>query len=192
LGIHHWAVQVSPIVHVPDLPGWLEARGLQPTNRWACFYRHTAAPAQVNTDFRVKRVGVDEAEIFATTWAEAFEVSSLLAPWLVALIGRPDWQHYLAYEQDTPIAIGSLYIKDGVGWLGLAGTIPGYRKRGGQSALIAERIRGGLESGCQWFVVQTDDHTADRPNPSYLNLERQGFRLAYMRPNYEMGRRGAE
>jgi hypothetical protein len=186
-GIHHWAAQLSPVALTPDLPTWLEIRGLQLTNRWAQLYRDNAVPAQVNTDLRVKRVEADEAETFATTWAAAYESSPLLAPWLVALVSRPGWHHYLAYDNDTPIATGSLYVKDDVGWLGLAGTLPAYRKRGGQSALIAARLRDGLASGCRWFVVETGDHSANKPNPSYLNLERMGFRLAYMRPNYEIG-----
>jgi len=42
----------------------------------------------------------------------------------------------------------------------------------------------GIEMGCRWLVVEADPDTAERPNPSYRNLVRFGFKLAYERPNY--------
>jgi len=38
--------------------------------------------------------------------------------------------------------------------------------------------------GCKWFVTETGEETADEPNPSYHNMLRSGFELAYLRPNY--------
>ena len=79
---------------------------------------------------------------------------------------------------------GTLRISDGVGWLGMATTLPSHRRRGAQEALLANRINDGRRMGCLWFVSETTEDTPQRPNPSFHNMIRAGFRLAYQRPNY--------
>ena len=92
--------------------------------------------------------------------------------------------HYIAWEDAIAVACGAMYVHENVGWLGVAGTLPSHRKRGAQSALMARRIQDGLSLGCKWFVTETGEDTADRPNPSFHNMMRNGFALAYQRPNY--------
>jgi hypothetical protein len=49
---------------------------------------------------------------------------------------------------------------------------------------MVQRLRDGIEMGCEWFVTETDEDTVANPNPSYHNMLRTGFKLAYTRPNY--------
>ena len=77
-----------------------------------------------------------------------------------------------------------MFVNGEVGWLGFASTLKKYRKRGGQSALFARRIQDGLALGCKWFVTETGEDTPEDPNPSYHNMLRSGFKLAYLRRNY--------
>ena len=50
--------------------------------------------------------------------------------------------------------------------------------------MFARRISDGLKVGCKWFVSETGEDTPESPNPSYHNMLRAGFTLAYLRPNY--------
>ena len=53
-------------------------------------------------------------------------------------------------------------------------TLPEYRRRGVQSALIARRLHEAALRGCEYAVVSTNPGSG-----SQRNMERRGFRLAY-------------
>ena len=53
-------------------------------------------------------------------------------------------------------------------------TLPEYRRRGVQSALIARRLHEAADAGCEYAVVSTLPGSG-----SQRNMERRGFRLAY-------------
>jgi len=55
-----------------------------------------------------------------------------------------------------------------------AATLPEYRGRGVQSALIALRLYEASKAGCEYAVVSTNPGSG-----SQRNMERRGFRLAY-------------
>jgi len=38
--------------------------------------------------------------------------------------------------------------------------------------------------GCRWFVSETAASTPEKPSPSYQNMVRGGFELAYLRPDF--------
>jgi len=53
-------------------------------------------------------------------------------------------------------------------------TLPEYRRRGVQTALIAQRLHEAAKAGCEYAVVCTHPGSG-----SQRNMERRGFRLAY-------------
>ena len=55
-----------------------------------------------------------------------------------------------------------------------ATTLPEFRRRGVQSALIARRLHEAAKAGCEYAVVSTNPGSG-----SQRNMERRGFRLAY-------------
>ena len=55
-----------------------------------------------------------------------------------------------------------------------AATLPEFRCRGVQSALIARRLHEAAAAGCEYAVVSTNPGSG-----SQRNMERRGFRLAY-------------
>jgi len=55
-----------------------------------------------------------------------------------------------------------------------AATLPQYRGRGVQTAIIARRLQQAARSGCEFAVVSTQPGSG-----SQRNMERRGFRLAY-------------
>ena len=49
---------------------------------------------------------------------------------------------------------------------------------------MARCIRDAARLDCRWVITETGEDLPDHPNPSYHNMLRAGFKLAYMRPNY--------
>ncbi len=177
-------VSVDPDAQPAELGSWLEWRGIRQGSNVVRLYRDAAEPPAISTDLRIECIGPDSAAAFADVGLAAFGMPADLGPWGASLVGRPNWRNYIAFSGDKPAAIASLRVQDGIGWLGNGATLPEYRRRGAQGALMARRIRDGIGMGCQWFVTETDEETADDPNPSYHNMLRTGFILADVRTNY--------
>jgi GNAT superfamily N-acetyltransferase len=179
-----FAVQLSPTAQPDALPAWLAARGIQRGDSWLKFIRGVEPPAPAPTELRITAIGPELAAAYAETISAVFEMPPLFRPWTQANIGRPGWRHYLAFDGDQPVATAALFVRDGLGWLSEAGTLPAARGRGAQSALLARRITDATALGCRRLVVETGDDTPEDPNPSAHNVRRAGFQLAYRRPNY--------
>jgi len=84
----------------------------------------------------------------------------------------------------TEADLDALYTNGGTGWLGFAATLPAYRRRGAQTALLAARIRRAAELDCRTLFTETGEAVEGRPSNSYRNLLRAGFEPLYVRPNY--------
>ena len=74
---------------------------------------------------------------------------------------------------------GMMSIHNGVASLGGAGTLPEFRNRGVQRALILARVAFAAESGCDLAMVATQPGSG-----SQRNVERQGFRVVYTRMKF--------
>ena len=101
-------------------------------------------------------------------------------------VGTPAWKHYFAYKGDKPVACGATFLRGEYASLAFAATLPEYRGLGAQSALITRRLRDAATAGCKWMMTETAQETADRSVPSFRNMLRFGFQVAYERPNYIM------
>jgi hypothetical protein len=182
--VRNFAVQISPVALTPGLLGWLTAERLAVRDRWSKMFRSGEARIVPHSDLRIAPAGIEQSAAFGRVACQGFGMPIALAPWLEASVGRPGWHHYLAWDGDQPVATGALYVQDRVGWLGVATTLTTHRRRGAQLALMAARLRAGVELGCEWFVTETGEDSVERPNSSYHNMVRAGFSLAYQRPNY--------
>jgi GNAT superfamily N-acetyltransferase len=106
------------------------------------------------------------------------------SPWFTALVGRPNWQVWVAEREGAIVATGSLYVTDRYGWLGIGATLAEHRGGGAQSALLSARIRAAGESGCTLVTTETGDPITDEKNQSFDNIRRAGFERVYSRVNY--------
>jgi ribosomal protein S18 acetylase RimI-like enzyme len=84
---------------------------------------------------------------------------------------------YVVDLDGRAVAGAILTIGDGIGYLAMAGTLPEFRGRGCQSALIAARIADSAAAGCELIVA-----TAEFASVSQRNIERGGLRVAYTKP----------
>lgn len=181
-GVH--AMQICPQAQPPELPDWLAAGGLQHSFNTAKMIRPAAEAAQPPTSLQVRQIDQRQAEDWAEVLVTVFELPGPFRPWMAAAVSLPGWFHYLAYAEEQPVAAGALFVKDGVGWLGAGSTLPAYRRRGGQGTIMARRISDAAGLGCRWVVTETGEDTPEKPNPSYRNMLRSGFNLAYLRAGY--------
>ena len=183
-GCKNYMAQISPLAQPPQLADWLTARGLTKGNHWAKVYRGNEPAPSVPTDLRIESIGTEHANAYADVILRAFEMPPELGPFLSGNLGKTGWHHYIAFEGTQPVAAAAMFVSGEIGWLGFGSTLESHRKRGGQGAMFARRIQDGLALGCRWFVTETGEDTPESPNPSYHNMLRAGFKLAYLRPNY--------
>ncbi len=183
-GCKNLMAQISPVALPSHLPDWLERRGFTRGRNWAKVYRGNEPPISVPTDLRVETIGIEHADAFADIALSAFEMPAELRPLVKAPMGKQGWQHYLAYDGDQPVSAGAMFVSGEIAWLGFGSTLVTHRNRGGQGAVFARRINDGINLGCKWFVTETGEDTPASPNPSFHNMIRHGFTLAYLRPNY--------
>lgn len=183
-GVSRFFLQPAPTHFSDHLRRWLSDRGVAHYNNWVKLWRSTEEVPRVVTDLRVERVGTGRAHDFATMVVRGLGMPDATRPWLAATVGRGAWRHYLAFDEDTPVATATLLVEGETGWLGFAVTDASHRGRGAQSALVARRIADAQALGVKRLVVETAEETAERHTPSFHNLRRLGFHLAYLRPNF--------
>jgi GNAT superfamily N-acetyltransferase len=107
------------------------------------------------------------------------------AEWFAALVGRPGWYCFLATIDGEPAAAAAMFIRDGAAWSGMSTTLPKYRVRGMQSAMISARLKEAAARGVTWVTSETGQPTVedDAGFSSYRNQKRAGFERAYIRLN---------
>jgi hypothetical protein len=180
-GVRNWIVQAPE-----QAVGLAEAcarHGLQPHPRaWVKFQRPVAA-VDSPTRLSLREAGPADAPAFGATAAAAFGMPAAVGAWLAALVGRPRWHCFLALDAAEAVAAGAVYVAGAGSWLGIGGTLASHRRLGGQLALLAARIRHAAQAGCAWLTTETGRPNPGEAAPSYQNIQRAGFRVAYVRPN---------
>ena len=179
-----YGITLTPDVAPTELTKWLEARGFSRGYAWTKFRRGLEPAAAPETDLTVERIGADRGEIFADVFQRAYGTPELLRPRLEQIPGEAGWQCFVAFADGAPAAGGAVFATDEVGWLGMAGTLPEFRRRGAQTALLAARIDAAREAGCGVVVTETGEPVDGRPSNSHRNIVRAGFEPVYVRQNY--------
>jgi GNAT superfamily N-acetyltransferase len=181
-------VPVAPVDGHEDLIARIERLGLRHYNNWIRLRRDlrdlTDLSAAASIPLDVRQIGPADGQAFGRIVSTAFDYPPAIAPLASQTIGRPNWYHYMAFERETPIATGAMYVTGEAAWFGLAATDTAYRRRGAQQALIVRRLRDAAGAGCRWVSVETAEDSVTKDAPSYRNLRRLGFEVAYRRPNH--------
>ncbi len=83
---------------------------------------------------------------------------------------------YLARCGGEPAGGASLRVDDGIAQLAGAATLPAFRRRGVQAALLRARLLDAARSGCDLATVTTQPGSV-----SQRNVMKEGFALLYAR-----------
>jgi len=180
--------EVSPLAD-KSLLVMLGDRGYRPVELTSVMFlplEGLAAVAQDRqTSVRVRIVGEHEHDVWARTaaegWREFTEIADLMPGLMRIVADRQDAVSFLAELDGRPIAAGSLAIHDGVALLAGASTIPEWRRRGAQQALLNSRLEYAASAGCALAMICAEPGSA-----SQRNAERHGFRIAYTRTKWRL------
>jgi GNAT superfamily N-acetyltransferase len=148
------------------------------------FVRRADVLNVAETALDVRRVDGTSSADFARVVCGGFGMPPSVEPSIAAVSGLSGWSCYVAYDGNEPAAAGALFVSGGVGWLGLAATLPDHRRKGGQGAILAARIDRARELGVRMLVTETGVREEGRASNSYRNILRSGFEEAYVRENY--------
>ncbi len=114
------------------------------------------------------------------TWGKAITVGFGSPPhetkrWNAMICALGNEHRFIAYVDGVPAGVGSvLTTLPGLAQFGGAATVPAFRKRGVQAALLHARLTHARSLGCTMATV-----SAIPGNGSCRNIERAGFSFAY-------------
>jgi GNAT superfamily N-acetyltransferase len=103
---------------------------------------------------------------------------------LEAAVVRAGWHAFLAELDGRPISAGLMFERDGVAYLAGGSTLPEYRRRGGQMAVLRARLERARALGCGQVTSETGEEVRGEPNSSFDNMVRLGFRPIGVWDNY--------
>jgi GNAT superfamily N-acetyltransferase len=180
-------VHVTPNAQPAELRRWLTGSGLRPFRGWMKFGRGREPVVRPRSSLAVRRAGPELERDFARIACSAFGLPSEAAALTGALCSRNGWHCFVSFSGDTPAGIGALYVADEAGWLGFGATLPEFRGRGGQAAVLAARLEAAFDAGCRTVITETGEAVPGDPQHSYKNILKAGFRELYLRENFAGG-----
>ena len=133
-----------------------------------------APPSGVN----IRRAAPDEAKLWTKTVAQGFAEHHPVTPSILDVMEGffPAAHCFIALVDGTIAGGAALSVREGVCGLFGASTLPEFRGRGVQAALLKARLESAAAQGCDVAVS-----IAQPGSTSHRNIERQGFRVAYTR-----------
>ena len=183
-GSHHHAsvIRVSSLAH-PTAISVAADRGYHLTHlghRWVLDLTRWR-PAEARPDPRVRAAEPLDELLWARTVDAGFADTDDAPPDDDLALSRAFFRMgggaipVMAHQDGVAAAGGMLDIDGDVAALFATATRPAYRRRGLQAALLDVRLRMAQERGCTLATIETDPGSA-----SQRNVERAGFRLAYV------------
>jgi hypothetical protein len=190
-----WMTGLEVDYYVPVTPGvpgagaaedWLNQQGFGQGYGWMKFVRD-AGPSDLPEPPGVEifKLEEGEGEGFSGIVAEGFGLPVWAGTLFYDLPGREGWHCYVASVEGEAAAAAAMVVEDGLAEFGLAATLGAARGRGCQTALLRRRILDAAAVGCHTLFVETGERVPGRPDASYRNILRAGFREAYLRPNWQ-------
>lgn len=144
-----------------------------------------APPGEVE----IRAAGEGEAGLWLDTAVEGFAAPDeqgvgedeefpreVLARVIGDLVAGGGYTLYLARIGGEVAGAASLRIGESIAQMSGAATLPDFRRRGVQSALVARRLADAAAAGCELATVTTQPGSK-----SQENVQRRGFHLLYVR-----------
>jgi hypothetical protein len=174
----------------PELHACLVERGYQPRGfENVLGHSLTAVETSVRGAIAIAHVGADDLptwrELMVTAFAapdtggvggDAVPPSDELRRWLTLTMQVPGFELVAARIGGGLAGGASLRFDDGIAQFSGAATLPAFRRRGVQTALLGWRLARARAAGCDVAVVCTQP-----ASKSQQNVQRGGFQLLYAR-----------
>ena len=165
----------SPNLQQEEIITWLLDNGFKrfQGTQYPTLIRPVEEVTPHETYLRVERVSRREVESCTDAIAHIYE------PWgsefFFDSVDQPGFEHFLAYENGTPVSAAVLATHGDFTYLGWAATAEEHRGKGGQNALIRARLNRAAELGRRIACSET----LTMLKTSLENLERNGFKTIY-------------
>ena len=135
-------------------------------------------PAPLPEGLTVTRARPEDAGRWLSIVGQGFDETDPPSPETLEILApnfhAPSSAAFFAMLDGLPAAGGGVYIHEGAAELGSASTLPAFRRRGAQRALIEARLAHARAQGCDLAMVLTKPGSN-----SQRSVERAGFWLAY-------------
>jgi len=135
----------------------------------------------------IRRPEPHEIRLLAETVGRGFFETGDLPPMMIEMFDTffqaSAGAAFLAEVDGSAAGGGVVILHEGIASLGGASTLPEFRNRGIQTALLRERLAFAARAGCEIAMVTTMPGTI-----SQRNVERQGFRVVYSRTKIQKQR----
>jgi GNAT superfamily N-acetyltransferase len=182
VGVGRFFLHLPAGVEVP--PGLMQDHGLTGARPWQKFLRLRESPLPDVEDVLIERVRPGPAaDAAARIVCAAFDLGPAAEPWVARLCRDDRWQVFLARIDGQPAGTGALFADGGIGWTDWGATVPAFRGRGVQRALLAHRLRMADRAGLARVHTCTGSPAPGDPQHSYRNILRCGFAETVQRRN---------
>jgi GNAT superfamily N-acetyltransferase len=136
--------------------------------------------ARTGSPVTVRAAEAGEAKLYTKLvtdgFAEQVAPTQSLLEVVEGFFYRARGQCFFAMVDGEIAGAGAVAEQEGIAEFYGASTLPGFRNRGVQTALIAERMAWAVKRGCEIATTTTGPAT-----PSQRNFERAGFQIVYSR-----------
>jgi hypothetical protein len=189
-GVRGFAFYHIPHSQPPALTEWFHARGLRARGGWDRIYRPDGAGSgmvvEARAGLRVEKVSRATASEWAAYLDSIYGLPT--TPWLLALVERDGWHHYLLRQGAQIVAVRTMYLADGMAWLGVEAPVPGIMAPSFDldAQLCQAIVEDGVALGAKVFVADIEAPTPKMDTPAYRNFEALGFKRPYFRSHYTL------
>src|SRR5262245_44370007 len=186
-GLRRFSFLMSPGPQAAEIAAWVGERGFEPHGGYTLLVRDARIPVsrpRSAARLRVARSRSDDRLTVVRIIEEVFGAPRSRRSWALAAIGSPGYEHYIAWVDRTPVAVGTLQVEGDMAWLGGGATLPRWRRAGAHGALIAARLARAARLGSRWVWVQTNLPGRGQRDASRRNLVRMGFEQASLKPSF--------
>lgn len=186
-GVERFIVQVEPAASNAATRKLLAQRRLVPFRRpWVKLMRGPEPAKAIDSDFEIAELTRSDADLFARLLTDVFGFPHAGGKPYAQAVGRAGHRCYLAREQGKPAAAAAMYIEGQAAYFAGAVTLPAFRRRSAQRALMQRRISDAVAAGCTQLAIETGFPIAREENPSYRNMLHMGFVAVGKRDNYTL------
>ncbi|HYE73464.1 MAG TPA: hypothetical protein VEF04_09035, partial [Blastocatellia bacterium] len=187
--INNIYVRLIPHSQPDELPQWLQERNLRAKSGWDRIHRDDqpfleSAP-RIIAGYGVEKITQATAEEWAEFIIGVYGVP--VKPWLMALVERDCWHHYVLRRGAKILAARSMYLnQDGTAWLGIDAPVPGVMVPSYDLdfQICKAIVKDGLELGAKQFIADIEAPSVGMNSPAYENFGTLGFSKLYLRNNY--------